>query len=552
MLGDVGEAGGARGLAPGAAAPSAGPSAPGSRAGRGGAGAGRRWIPGGDSGWWIAAVAAAYTLVQLLSVPAGLGLSWDESVYASQVTPGVPASPFTAPRARGVPLLVAPVTELTTSTTALRVCLAVVSGLGLLAALWSWRTLRPAWMVALAGVLFAGLWVTQFYGPQAMPNLWVALSGLAAAGCFLRVSSAGRPGWGAQLGLAVSLAAAALFRPSDALWLALPMAVAAVLARPPGAPSGRWQWRERLLGAPAGWWRWRGRLLGLVVGGLAAGAAEWAGEAYLRFGGLAARMSQSSQAEGGFGLHVAVFDEVKALNGPTLCRPCTVAWKFPELSAWWFVLPLLAALGAVVSVRASRCAGDPDRRVPSLLPALCGICVAVPYLFLINYSAPRFLLPAYALLAIPVADGLRWLMVRPAGTVRPGIVTAVVAAIAIQLLAQHLVLDRAVRRTMIDHTEFSRIVADLRAIGVRPPCLLTGEQAIPVAFYARCSSAEIGGMDASVTAPGVLTASAREPTAVLAYPGQRRPAYARQWRRYPLPGTRRLRLVAYLPPRPPG
>jgi hypothetical protein len=316
---------------------------------------------------------------------------------------------------------------------------------------------------------------------------------------------------------------------------------------------------------PAAAWRWRGRLAGLVVGGLAAGAAEWAAEASARFGGLTSRMHLASQAEGGFGAHFAVFDELKALNGPTLCRPCTIGWKYPELSLWWFALPVLAALGVMVSTRVRRYASGADHPVSSLLPALCGACAAVPYLLLIDYGAPRFLLPAYALLAIPVADGLGWLMLRPSGpagsggfpgggfpggvAVRPGVVTAVVAALAVQLAVQHLVLDRTVRRTMIDHTEFSRIVTDLRAIGVRPPCLLTGEQAIPVAFYARCRSAEIGGTDASITEAGVLRSSAGEPTAVLAYPGARPPGYARQWRRHPLPGTRRLRLVAYLPPR---
>ena len=46
----------------------------------------------------------------------------------------------------------------------------------------------------------------------------------------------------------------------------------------------------------------------------------------------------------------------------------------------------------------------------ALLPAACGLCVAAQYLFMIDYAAPRFLLPAYALLAIPAADGLAFLV----------------------------------------------------------------------------------------------------------------------------------------------
>ena len=46
----------------------------------------------------------------------------------------------------------------------------------------------------------------------------------------------------------------------------------------------------------------------------------------------------------------------------------------------------------------------------ALLPAACGLCVAAQYLFMIDYAAPRFLLPAYALLAVPAADGLAFLV----------------------------------------------------------------------------------------------------------------------------------------------
>ena len=503
--------------------------------------------PRADSGLWLVAVAAAYSLAQLLFVPPRLGLGWDETIYVSQVAAKVPASSFSAPRARGISLIVAPVASLTTSTTALRIYLSILSGLGLLAALWAWRRLRPAWQLALAGVLFGGLWVAQFYGPQAMPNLWVAFSGLAAVGFFIKVA---RPTWGqarepgppgppaspgqpggpgetarhARLaplaGLVASLAVAALVRPSDAIWLALPMIVAAVLVR--------------------GWPHLR--LLAAVLGGLAAGSAEWVIEAYVRFGGLASRLHQSSLAEGTFGLHFALPAELRALNGPTLCKPCTVAWKYPQLSLWWFALPIVAALGVAAAARGSRLA-------PSLIPALCGLSAAVPYLFLINYAAPRFLLPSYALLSIPVADGLAWMMSAARADLRPAVVAAVAFCLLGQVTAEHLVLDRTVGRTMIDHAAYTRLVADLRAIGVRPPCLLTGNQAIPVAYYARCSSAQISGTDKSSTPAGIVRAAATESTAVLESPGTPPPAYARHWPRHLLPAARQLRLAAYLAPR---
>ena len=55
-----------------------------------------------------------------------------------------------------------------------------------------------------------------------------------------------------------------------------------------------------------------------------------------------------------------------------------------------------------------------------ILPAACGLCVAAQYLFMIDYAAPRFLLPAYALLAVPAADGLAFLVTgRARGCGRP-------------------------------------------------------------------------------------------------------------------------------------
>ena len=153
-----------------------------------------------------------------------------------------------------------------------------------------------------------------------------------------------------------------------------------------------------------------------------AGGAEWVVEAYARFGGIASRLHAAGAEQGGFGLHFALPDELRALNGPTLCRPCTIGVRYPELDLWWFLLPVLVGL-AVLAARARGPGGlggwhPPSPGVPGgrppgpalLLPAVCGLCVAAQYLFMINYAAPRFLLPAYALLAVPAADGLAFLI----------------------------------------------------------------------------------------------------------------------------------------------
>lgn len=485
--------------------------------------------PGAGSIWWLVAAAAAFTLAQLLFVSPRLGLSWDEVVYVSQVSGHAPAAYFDPARARGIPLLVAPVALVTSSVTALRVYLAVASGAGLLGALAAWRGLRPAWQLALAGVTFGGLWVAQYYGPQAMPDIWVAFSALAAAGLFLRAAGRyrppgegsaapepgrGRPGRPLALlpGLAGCVAAAALVRPGDAVFLAVALAIA-VAAVP--------RWRH-----------WP--LLAAVAAGLVAGGAEWVIEAYLRFGGPLARLHAAGAEQGGFGLHPGVWDELRALNGPTLCRPCTAGLRYPEISLWWLALPVLVTLGVLAARRAGRLGS-------SLLAAGCGLALAVQYLFLTGYAAPRFLLPAYALLAIPVADALGWLITGARPASRPA--TAAIGAIALilQLAVQHAVLAHEVSGTVVFHDDYTRIVADLRQLGIRPPCLVKGQQDIPIAYYAGCASAP--GGRAWIRGHGIAR------MAVLEYPKVHPPGYARSWQLQHLPGTRILRLVGYLAPR---
>ena len=167
-----------------------------------------------------------------------------------------------------------------------------------------------------------------------------------------------------------------------------------------------------------------------------------------------------------------------------------------------------------------------------LLPAVCGLCVAAQYLFMINYAAPRFLLPGYALLAVPAADGLAFLVTGLGRDLRPAMTAAVTCFLVVQLLAQHLVLDHEAGGTVTFHDDYTRIAAALAARGVRPPCLIQGVQYIPIAFYAGCASA-------GTAAPG-------DHVALLIQAGRRPPAYARNWRVYRITGTTVLKVNAYI------
>nr|WP_153450406.1 hypothetical protein [Streptomyces smaragdinus] len=433
-------------------------------------------------------------------------LGWDESVYVSQLSGHAPAAFFSAPRARGVSLLVAPIATWSSSTPLLRVYLAVLAGVGLWLALRAWRGLFPAKVIALGGALFASLWVTLFYGPQAMPNYWVAIGALAGVGCFLR-AQADRTRHAPVWGLAVAAALMALMRPMDAVWVCLPLLVAGVTVR-----------------------RWRyGRLSLALVAGLAAGAAEWVIEAYTGYGGLGRRLHDASLIQGGLSWNVAVDDQLRSLGGRTLCRPCTGGMPDPGVYVWWLVFPVLAAVGLVMAVRARRAVGA------TALPLACAVAAAFPYLFLIGYAAPRFLQPAYALLAIPVASGLVSLVrATPRGAWRTTAVTLAAVALAGHLVAQLNVLHQLVDRTTDNHRDWALTAAALNRTGVRPPCVLTGHAAIaphiPIAFDAACSSADIDGHNRNTTAATLAREGRRIPVAVLTTRTTPPPSFARGWR----------------------
>jgi hypothetical protein len=188
------------------------------------------------------------------------------------------------------------------------------------------------------------------------------------------------------------------------------------------------------------------------------------------------------------------------------------------------VLVALAILGA-------RHVGGPGL-VTVLLPTGCGLCVAAQYLFMIDYAAPRFLLPAYALLAVPAADGLAFLITGMGRELRPAMVAVVACFLVVQLVAQHLVLEHEAGGTVTFHDDYTRIATALAAHGVRPPCLVQGVQYIPIAFYAGCASAG--------------NATAGERVARLIQVRGRPPAAVSHWRAYRITGTAVLKVNAYI------
>ncbi|MFD0718064.1 hypothetical protein [Streptomyces globosus] len=476
-------------------------------------------VQGPSAPLWTVGPAAVFALVQLAVVVPGSSLGWDEIVYVSQVQPETPAAYFSAPRARGISYLVAPVAALTTSTTALRVWLALLSSGALYLVLRTWRRLLPPPVLGCAGLLFAGLWVSLYYGPRAMPNLWCALGALAAAGRLLRAERPGGSGRAAAAGAGAAVALVTVMRPVDGVWLALPLTGAALLT------GGL---RRPLL--------WAAPPVGVL-----AGAVPWVAEAYTAYGGLAARLARASEIQGGIGAHFAVDDHVRSLVGVTLCRPCDAAWTHPWTAAWWLVLPLLVGVGTVAARRAGR-------GRPAAVAAAVGACLALPYLFTVDYAAPRFLLPAYALLAVPAAEcvAAAFAVARArAGTAgrRRAAYGALAGVLLLHVAVQAAVLLRVSERSRDRHRELAAVAAALHRLDVRRPCVLSGDEAIPLAYYTGCASRQVGGHDGSTTADGLASLGRRIPVAVITAGGARPPHYASAWPVFDLPGGYAARVV---------
>lgn len=415
---------------------------------------GRGWADRDAAALWL--VGLGYAIVQFVVVGPRFSLGPDELIYASQVYGG-PRLQWTAPRARGVPALIWPVVHFTTSVPALRLYLMALSGIGLVLAYRPWLRIRPGPLAPLAALLFASLWIAEFYGNAAMPNLWVALAAVAAAGYFVR--SGLRPGRVPLLGIGGALAAASLIRPSDSLYLALPMAALAVLR-----PARRWT------------------RLGAVAAGVAAGWVVWCIEGYTNWGGALARL-RAAQAEDASGLHANLMLYARTLAGPLEWSPGQAhpfGWQVLAAGLWWVALVPLVVIGLL----AARRRGPAEAYGLVVAMALSG---AFQYLFLLSVVGVRHLLATYALLMLPAAEGVCAVAARRGSAAR----TAAAAVLAVGFLG-HWGIQLGLLRRQADSGRPGRLAvqdlgAQLHAVGIRPPCAIGGgnDRAL-VAYWARC------------------------------------------------------------------
>ncbi|MCW2864078.1 MAG: hypothetical protein JWP48_5786 [Actinoallomurus sp.] len=470
----------------------------------------------------LGAVAVCYGLVQYV-VTRRVPLGWDETVYVSQVTRGVPAAVFSAPRARGIVLLVAPASLITGSVAAIRAYLSVLSAAGLALAYWPWLKVRGGVVVPLAAGLFAAQWLSIFYGNEAMPNPYVAFGAVAATGWFLRmVAEPGR--WGPRAGLAAAVTVTTLMRPFDAFWIVLSLVAAAIVKR-------RW--------APV-----------VTAGiGVVAGGAEWIVEAYVSYGGPLVRL-HAAGADNETGLHLSLGAHLRALDGPLLCRPPASCGSYPWSDVLWFAaIPVLAIAGLVLLRR------ERSRHLrAAVMAATVAATTAASYFVIVGYAAPRFLMAAYALAALPVAEGITALCRHAPGRLRVAAVVLAVGGVAAYAGVQVQTLSRLVPYEHRVRTADVQAAGQLKRLGITAPCLLYGRDAVQIAYYVRCSSfgimAHWGGAQVPTSIRTALAAGRQ--VAVTARTKKPPAAFLRTWQRRPLPGvTATGHWYVYLPPHAP-
>lgn len=459
----------------------------------------------------LLAACALFALVSALMVPLDLRLGWDEIVYVSRFGPfapdHAPGVPFSSPRTRGVPALVAPVAVWSDSVVLLRIWLTALATTALYLGFAPWlravRRLPEA--AAVAAALYGSLWIALFYADAAMPNHYTAMGTAGAVGLFLHR----RPRLRTYAGVAAGLALATLMRPNDGAAVAAPLLAAAVLV-------------------PL--WRSRGRALA-VAAGLAAGLLPWVIEAHVRFGGVRERLNDASEVQGGLRFTDSALHQFTVIDGPLLCRPCTGDEVRPPALSWWVLLAVFVPLGLWSVRRLRRTAAG------AWLAVAVGLCAALPYVLVVPYTTPRFLLPTHALLAVPTALGVL-ATARRARRARRRVLAGGALALLLtgHLVVQGTMLSSHVRIQSAAREDWERVAGVLHRQGVRAPCLLDGNTSvIPLAYVAGCEARPRG--------------DERRPTA-LVLRRHAAPSWARDWLRVPVPDTYSRGWEVRVPPRP--
>ena len=460
----------------------------------------------------LLAVAGLFLVLQLAWVPRPLGLSTDEATYLAMVDPRAPELYWSAPRAWGMPILAAPVALFGGSLYALRTYLGFLSSILLLAAFRPWlRVLHPA-VAPVAALGFSTIWFTVQAGASLMPNLYVALGSVGSIGLCLRAIQ--QPAWWRTLLTALAACLVAVVRPTDSLLSLGPLVLVALLV-----PRLR-------------------RVVPLTAGaaGVLVGWSPWLVEAFVRFGDPVQRITTAETAgPGGTSLRLAnLLIWPRLLDGrPVYCcrtGPVGDAGPVPWLyTTWLLLLVTFAVVGVAVAAR--------QRRLPEVLPCVGGaVLIAGFYLLLPAFTALRFLLPALALAAIPVALALVSAVTAARGHGRRAAATLVGVALLGHL---GLMLPTAHFRFQTlgeGRSQQLRTAAALRPLIGDRPCLVVGTEKQVTAYYLRC---RVAGAYPTARPPARVREAQRTGRVMVAVLGKDGPpadSYLSSWKRQHLPG----------------
>jgi hypothetical protein len=415
----------------------------------------------------IVAVGLASLITQLLLFSLDRPPSWDEAIYLSQVAPGVPPLPFVPSRARGITFLAAPVLQFGGSVAQLRLFLALASSAALIAAFRLWAPVIGLGAVA-AAVLFAGAWPALFYGSELMPNLWEALIAVAAT-AVLASRLADRERRHDELVVGGLVALAALIRPLDAVVLTAALMLLPIAVRRATVP-----WVVHLA-------------LGLAVGW-----APWLVEMTARFGSPGEAFAAAARV--GHTGHWTFFENARQYvalsDGPSI-GPVPNP-DIPIAGLLWLIgLAILIWLG----IRAA------SRRhlLPSVVvPTTAGVALAAEYIVFTDAQAPRFLLPALALLTIPAGLGLVSIVARTRDRERAEPSRLVSRAVAAIVMIAWVIVQLGIAASVEVGVTEQRASAEraglrIRMLSAGEPCYVYSEASFPiVGFAARCSAAPVG------------------------------------------------------------
>jgi hypothetical protein len=416
-----------------------------------------RWSGERSLAWrLLVAVGVAYLVAQVVSVSSSRQPGWDEVVYLSQVMPGRDLA-FDAWRARGITLLIAPVTVLGGSVGEVRLFLMVASAIAVTISFRVWIPLIGL-AAPIAAVVFSFTWLALLNGSEVMPNLWAAILGLATTGLIARRLEEGQSRHAVLA--ATALGVMALIRPTEAAVLAGAIGLFVLVFR-------RTEWR--LLVALG---------VGLVLGWL-----PWFIEMSIRFGGPVRALDEAA-VEHFATASVAhnLFIHLAATGGElTADRP-------PVGGVIWWGLVISLTILAIAKTRRTE-------QTAASICSLGALALAAEYLVFVSAIAPRFLLPAYALVSVPPAIGVMRLMRRSTRRDALSFVARTLGASALILLIpwaiwQGVVAHDVERRRTTVIIGFRDVGLAIRELARGRPCLLTSPHGhTQVLVFAGCDEA---------------------------------------------------------------